>query len=76
MIDFVIEKDIPMPMDHRLRKGGIAETIRSLEIGESFFVSGQTISQVSGSVTHVKKKTGRHFVCRSIDGGVRVWRAE
>ncbi len=48
-----------------------------LEIGDSFLVDTVTkTSQFSSFVSYARLKTGKKFVTRAVEGGVRVWRTE
>jgi hypothetical protein len=65
-----IDKDVPIPMGY----GGYKYPWRGMVPGDSFFVPNKTIKVVSASVAYASTKYGFTFRCRSIDGGVRVWR--
>jgi hypothetical protein len=45
-----------------------------MEVGDSFFVPDMLIQLISNSVTGASKRTGFKFTCRTVEGGVRVWR--
>lgn len=46
----------------------------SMEVGDSFFVEGATVSKMAGNITHQKRRLGWRFSQRRQNGGVRVWR--
>ena len=47
------------------------------EIGDSFFIEGRESTQISSSMQAAKHRySDRKFISRTVDGGVRVWRAE
>ena len=47
---------------------------RKLAVGQSFLVEGFPIQSVSRQAIAAAKRTGFHFTCRTVKGGVRVWR--
>ena len=76
MTEYKIDKSIPIPTPARSKY-----PFHELSVGESFFVaaSGYTTSVYRGvqSLTHYYSRgSGKKFVMRSVDGGVRVWRTE
>jgi hypothetical protein len=75
-----IESGIPLPLEAQGRK--IKYPIATLQVGQSFLAacapedSRKLISSVSTLCVRHTKKTGRRYTCRTIEGGVRVWRLE
>jgi hypothetical protein len=66
-----IEKNIPLPV---AKKGRTAKyPWGQLEIGDSFLVNASTRS-MSVQASAAGKRFERSFSCRTVDGGVRVWR--
>ena len=49
---------------------------RTMDVGDSFFVPSKTPCKLSGSMQGAKKRLGRNFTARAVEGGVRVWRTE
>ena len=47
-----------------------------MEVGDSFLVSHDNAARVKSSAAKAKKRTGRTFVVRKVEDGVRVWRYE
>ena len=45
-----------------------------MQVGDSFFVADVKTSVLSTNASAFSLKTGFKFTCRSVDGGVRVWR--
>jgi len=46
-----------------------------MEVGDSFLVPGIRISaKISSAVIYRKNRYGEDYICRAVDGGVRVWR--
>jgi hypothetical protein len=45
-----------------------------LEVGDSFFVEGET-SKYLAKLFYQKKKRNYELTARTMDGGVRIWRA-
>lgn len=69
---FVIDSGIPMPVP---KSRGFSATLRQLQVGQSFIVSGaRSTSGCSGSIGNVKRTTGFEFAARRVEGGVRIWR--
>ena len=71
-----IESDIPLP--GKGWKTGLAATLRAMQSGQSAFVAGTSMSNLSGRIADVSKRIGAKFSCRTVveNGvkGVRVWR--
>lgn len=74
-----IEKNIPIPPK---RIGANAYPLKSMDIGDSFHVPvvksevAKVRAGLIASVRYCKLQTAMNFVCRSVDGGLRVWRTE
>lgn len=45
-----------------------------MEIGDSFFVPGRKLHNFLATLDNRNRKNGAHFVARTVEGGVRVWR--
>ena len=77
MTEFKVDKNVPMPATGT---GGRNEIYpwRVIEIGDSFFVTPDQITPkyVTRRAWQASKLTGRKFITRQVDGGVRVWRVE
>lgn len=69
---YEVEKNVPLPV---FRTGQRARyPWLEMAIGDSFFVAGGKITRVAGAACYGKKKGFGTFRCKSVDGGVRVWR--
>lgn len=71
-----IEKGIPIPSK---RKGsGISQKMLELEINGSrcFMETDYKMHSVRQSASNLWKLKKMRFTCRSIEGGLRVWRIE
>lgn len=72
-----IESGIPVPEHYG--KGnyrGVSGTLRKLKVGQSVLLEQYENTHTPSRLAHqVKKATGFVFVCRAVEGGVRVWRA-
>jgi hypothetical protein len=65
-----IESDIPVPAS----KGKYP--FRQMKVGDSIFIPNMnSSSQISGSFGQLRK-AGFKFLCRKLNGGIRVWRIE
>lgn len=72
---YVIESDIPIPpITIKKAFGPLVRAAMSLEIGQSFVVGPEYKRTIGGRLASVKKKTGRKFVTRIVENGIRVWR--
>jgi hypothetical protein len=47
---------------------------KSMAVGDSFFVPGKLVENMSPLANYQERKNGVKFTCRTVDGGVRVWR--
>jgi hypothetical protein len=66
---FVIEKGVPFP-----GRGLLAAAVRKMEVGDSIFVANGKQTTVSGTAGSIVRQTGRKFMTRQLEGGVRIWR--
>jgi hypothetical protein len=70
---FDIEKDVPL-----IGKAGSGRTEKypwsKMEIGDSFFVPGMKLKNISNSGQNAQKSLGYKYAIRTVDGGVRIWR--
>lgn len=69
---FEIEKNVEIPNTQMGRP--LVYPLPSMEVGDSFFVEGKDVKSISPIVVSHSKKYGKKFTCRTVDGGVRVWR--
>ena len=74
MEEFKIEKGIEIPKGPIVRKRRYP--FLKMEIGDSIFIEGKTVSSISGSRNWAKHRHKIETVCRAENGGVRVWRVE
>ena len=68
-----IERNVPIPKNN---SGGTPYKYPwvELKVGDSFLAPNITVNVIGGSKRPAEKKTGFKFVCRTVNGGVRVWR--
>jgi hypothetical protein len=82
---FTVEKGIPVPEQAKSpgrRKGGLAEALRNMEVGDSVFIPCKDkdmryrLKATSASGTNMKREKGftSTFTTRQVEGGVRIWR--
>lgn len=75
MSEFTIEKGIPVAKSiGRGRKNKYP--FGAMEVGDSFFVKEGKGKNISRVCCMYGKSLTRRFTCRTVDGGVRVWRTE
>jgi hypothetical protein len=68
---FKIEKGIPAPPASRAAKYPFAE----MEIGDSLLIPGiKSSAEISSSISYRKNRYRENYICRAVEGGVRVWR--
>lgn len=73
--EFVIDKGVPIPQAPRGRRPKYP--FAQLEVGDSFFVAGESrkiVTNLSRLAHSHKTRHGGDFVTRVVDGGARVWR--
>lgn len=70
-----IEKGIPIPpLSGPPRNGGRKSILEGMEIGDSMFIPGSTVSNLATRATSYGKPRGMKFTCRTVEGGARIWR--
>ena len=70
MTDFVIEKNIPIPVLNQGQSKGYSEVLRKLQVGDSVVLPiPRTSLSLAGSILG-----SGNFAARKCDGGYRVWR--
>lgn len=67
-----IDKNIPLP--NKARKSNPKYPWKEMQVGDSFLAKGVKISAIVGGAWLVGKRLNFKFSCRTVDGGVRVWR--
>ncbi len=70
---FVIEKNIPMP---RRRDEDLGLPFDQMEVGDSFLAPDLTKKVLYNAANSFRKKTGKRFLLRTVEGGIRCWRVE
>lgn len=75
MVTITADKKMPIP-----EVGGAGSKSKypwiTMKIGESFFVPDRKIEGFSAQVVNAGKRFGTRYTCRTMNGGVRVWRLE
>ena len=69
-LSYKIEKGIPAPDRWSTAK----YPFLTMEVGDSFFVSGDQSSKLSAAACQCRRRSGMVFMVRKMDGGVRCWR--
>ncbi len=70
-MSYVIEKDVPPPV-HAQAGWGMRAAFRAMSVGDSVLIPGKHINSVSQATRQAVPDA--KFTCRTVDGGVRVWR--
>ena len=77
---YEIQKGVPVPPgnwnNRNAAPGGVLDTLRKMEVGDSFVVTGPEKNQAAAKMSLVAKQTGRKFTQRKTPEGHRVWRIE
>jgi hypothetical protein len=68
---FVIEKGVPFPGP---QGRGLFGAVRRMEVGDSIFVADGKQNTVSATGSAIGRRTGRKFMTRKVEGGIRIWR--
>ena len=63
------EKNVPLPV---AKASGVSAFLKTLKVGESVLVPGLKINNADAAVKYAGLQ-GR-AKCRTMDGGVRIWR--
>ncbi|NBU71317.1 MAG: hypothetical protein EBS53_07700 [Bacteroidetes bacterium] len=69
---YEIDKNVPIPAPSKAARF----PYEALDVNDSFKVTGVSLQSVCNSNYRMSKKTGKKFIARAEDGGVRVWRTE
>lgn len=73
---FKIEDGYAIPAERQPRVRRAKYPWNELEVGQSFFVGGARLRSMSSTASHAGRRTGRKFIVRNAEGGVRVWRVD
>jgi len=77
MTNFKIEKNVPFVARKKWNGEGLFAVLRDMSVGDSVFCEGFTQSRASGSAAYAQKKIAdSKFSCRTVEGGVRIWRVQ
>lgn len=76
MSEYEIEENVPLPAEHAPRGRKEKYPWSTLEVGQSFFVPDVSAKRMQSTASKAGGRTGRTFVARNAEGGVRVWRYE
>lgn len=68
-----IDKDVPIPEKHH--EGNSKYPWDEMEVGDSFLVDEVKHISVAQGILRVNKlKKPKHFICKRVENGTRVWR--
>lgn len=67
---YVIEKGVPLPANFRRDRYPFG----AMEVGDSFAVPTRKVRAAISSASQHGKRTGRKYVSRKSDDGIRIWR--
>lgn len=70
---YKIEGNVPVPSKSA---DPFVQTLILLEPGESFLVTDLSMEKIMSRSVYHSKKNDRKFLCRRVQGGVRVWRVK
>lgn len=69
----VIEKGVPLPSPRGRPFGSasIMGTMRRMEVGDSLLLPGRKVTSLTSTIVQLRPLK---YACRTVEGGVRVWR--
>lgn len=70
-----VDSNIPIP-EVTTRGGRSKYPWVTMNVGDSFFVPDIHIAKFSGQAVNAAKRFKTKYTCRTVDGGVRVWRVK
>ena len=70
-MEYTIEKNVKIPSHVT---GRMKYPWSEMEIGDSFFIEGKHTRNITGAAQNYGSHHNIKFTCRTVDGGVRVWR--
>ncbi len=73
---FKIEDGHAIPASRRATVRRAKYPWADLEVGQSFFVPGAALRSMGSTASHAGRRSGKKFIARAVEGGVRVWRYE
>ncbi len=68
-----VEKNIRIPETSAKGRPSIYP-FATMDVGDSFFLDGKAVASISPVAASHGQKYGKKFTCRTVEGGVRVWR--
>lgn len=73
---YAIDTNIPVPTKTKRARThwAIKYPWHKLDRGDSFFVPDGNLKSLRSSASMQKGRTGRKYLVRAVDGGVRIWR--
>lgn len=69
-----IEKGVPIPPKATGRNKPRTHPLWLLEVGDSYLFTGKAQTDLASRAGRISRESGRRFVTRKAEGGVRVWR--
>jgi hypothetical protein len=74
MTDYVIEHGIPIMARKRRAREYKYAVLDKLEVTDSVLIDAKDVKLLSPTITYRSKRSGKKYTCRTVEGGVRVWR--
>lgn len=68
-----VDKEIPIP---RKQRKHAKWPWHELEVGDSFLMPEKSINAATAHANTASKSTGHKYTCRTVEGGVRIWRVK
>lgn len=70
-----LDANVALPNDGGFRRGAPHKyPWAAMQVGDSFFLADKAISSIAPSASIRARTYGEKYTCRSVDGGVRVWK--
>ena len=76
MSEYVIEENHPMPAVSPNKGKQEKYPWSKMDVGSSFFVEGGDPVRIKNAAGKAAQRSGKRFITRSVEGGVRIWRYE
>jgi len=77
MFDYTLDKGFPTPSPRHGPGREPRYPFSTMEVGDSFLVPDRSANTVAAAIWRANRSDGpKRFIYRTVDDGVRVWRAE
>lgn len=74
MSEYKVDKNVPIPEVRGLKGGKRIELLKTMDVGDSVFISDMTKMEVQNRFYNPSARLGMKVTVREVDGGIRMWR--